>query len=191
MEGKFLLNILKALILYALIGFILTVCLTTCGCRKDKVVEEKNPNIVQVDTTKYIVLSKDTLSVLKENILKYKTIEDTLEAELLALVIYRVSQDLPFCDAIFLSNLIAIESSFRYNAVSRVGALGLMQVRPDLWKKPYETVVKSETDFYNPIKNIIVGSRILHDYYLTSNGNLSVALRKYSGGSKRHQQLLE
>jgi len=189
MKEKFLLNILKALVFYALAIFIIIVVLTY-GCKTNKIVEGKNSNIVQVDTTQYILINKDTLNILKENILKYKTIEDTLEAELIALTIYRVSQDLPFCDAVFLSNLIAIESSFKYDAVSKAGAIGLMQIRPIFWMEQYETIIKTEFDFYNPIKNIIVGSRILHNYYLMNN-SLSVALHKYSGGSKRHQLLLK
>ncbi len=74
-------------------------------------------------------------------------------------------------------SVIAIESSFKRFAVSRVGAQGLMQVMP-FWKReigrPNDNLMSIDT-------NIKYGCKILQFYMKKSNGNWSEALARYNG----------
>ncbi len=76
--------------------------------------------------------------------------------------------------------LIAVESTFRERAVSRVGARGLMQVMP----RPHADKVQEiggSHQLFDPAKNIHVGARILVKYLNNHSGNLRRALLNYNG----------
>ena len=76
--------------------------------------------------------------------------------------------------------VIAVESSFDRFAVSVVGAKGLMQVLPSQHR---ERVLRT-SDLNDARTNIRIGSEILHNYMMESDGNLESALYRYSGGAK-------
>jgi soluble lytic murein transglycosylase-like protein len=76
--------------------------------------------------------------------------------------------------------IIAIESTFRERAVSRVGARGLMQVMPRSHASKVREIGGSH-QLFDPAKNIHVGSRILANYLNAQSGNLRRALLKYNG----------
>jgi soluble lytic murein transglycosylase-like protein len=76
--------------------------------------------------------------------------------------------------------IIAVESTFRERAVSRVGARGLMQVMPRYHGSKIREIGGSH-QLFNPAKNIHVGSRILVNYLRDHRGNLRRALLKYNG----------
>ena len=76
--------------------------------------------------------------------------------------------------------LIAIESTFKERAVSRVGARGLMQVMPRYHPDSVREIGGSQ-QLFDPAKNIHVGSRVLVQYLNAHSGNLRRALLKYNG----------
>jgi len=76
--------------------------------------------------------------------------------------------------------IIAVESTFRERAVSRVGARGLMQVMPRSHARKVREIGGTR-QLFNPAKNIRVGSRILVNYLNAQSGNLRRALLKYNG----------
>ena len=76
--------------------------------------------------------------------------------------------------------IIAVESTFKERAVSRVGARGLMQVMPG----PHSSKVREiggRHALFDPAKNIHTGARILADYLDNQSGNLRRALLRYNG----------
>ncbi|OQY18684.1 MAG: hypothetical protein B6I36_06360 [Desulfobacteraceae bacterium 4572_35.1] len=72
--------------------------------------------------------------------------------------------------------VVKIESDFNPDAVSRRGAVGLMQLHPD-------TVKDMEVgDPFNPSANIAAGTRYLSRMLTRFNGNLDLALAAYNSG---------
>ncbi|MCB1764718.1 MAG: transglycosylase SLT domain-containing protein [Candidatus Competibacteraceae bacterium] len=76
--------------------------------------------------------------------------------------------------------VIAVESTFKERAVSRVGARGLMQVMPGSHTRKVREIGGSQ-QLFDPAKNIRVGSRILVNYLNIDSGNLRRALLRYNG----------
>ena len=81
-------------------------------------------------------------------------------------------------DAGLLAGIIRVESSFRSNARSRVGALGLMQVMPKTGSG-----MKCD-DLLNPADNIECGIRVLKGFLKRFDGNLIYALSGYNAGNR-------
>ena len=73
--------------------------------------------------------------------------------------------------------VIDAESSGRTNAVSKAGALGLMQVMPRYWYKHGPA-----SDLHRPEIGIRVGCRILAHYLTLARGELPRALKYYNAG---------
>ena len=71
--------------------------------------------------------------------------------------------------------MIATESSFIVDSVSKKNAVGLAQVVPSVWKDsvPY--------NIYDPAQNILAGAYILRNYHLKL-GNWDAALKAYNVG---------
>lgn len=80
--------------------------------------------------------------------------------------------------------VIQIESNFDRRAVSRVGALGLMQVMP-FWLKE---IGLPGDDLFNARTNLRMGCTILRHYLDKEKGNIIKALGRYNGslGSFRY-----
>lgn len=76
--------------------------------------------------------------------------------------------------------IIAVESTFKERAVSRVGARGLMQVMPSAHGRKIREIGGHHA-LFDPVKNIHVGSRILANYLDDHSGNLRRALLNYNG----------
>lgn len=83
---------------------------------------------------------------------------------------YNVSKDL-------LEAVAYTESSFRANATSYCGAQGIMQLMPATAKS------LGVTDAYDPVQNIMGGAKYLSQLLKKYNGNTSLALAAYNGGS--------
>jgi soluble lytic murein transglycosylase-like protein len=73
--------------------------------------------------------------------------------------------------------VIDIESRFDRFAISRVGALGLMQVMP-FWLKELE---RPDDNLFDITTNLRMGCTILKYYLDKSGGNLRIALARYNG----------
>jgi soluble lytic murein transglycosylase-like protein len=81
--------------------------------------------------------------------------------------------------------VIAQESSFRSDAVSAIGAVGLMQIRPELhdWRRDRLGLSGALTD---PEVNIAVGADLLRECLFRNRGDLARALVDYSGGATNY-----
>ena len=76
--------------------------------------------------------------------------------------------------------VIAVESTFKERAVSRVGARGLMQVMPGSHKGKVRKIGGTRA-LFDPAKNIHTGSQILVEYLADHSGDLRRALLNYNG----------
>jgi soluble lytic murein transglycosylase len=82
--------------------------------------------------------------------------------------------------------VIKAESNFDTRAVSRAGAIGLMQLMP-------QTAVRMDVrDLYDPDDNVAGGTKYLRQLLYRSHGNLPLALAAYNAGEnivERYQAL--
>jgi soluble lytic murein transglycosylase-like protein len=79
-------------------------------------------------------------------------------------------------DPALLHAVIATESGYTTNAVSRKGALGLMQLMPDTARR------YGVTDPFNPAQNIQAGTQHLNSLLKRFDNNLFLALAAYNSG---------
>lgn len=84
--------------------------------------------------------------------------------------------------------LIAVESTFKERAVSRMGARGLMQVMPHA---DHVNTIGGSHQLFDPSKNIEAGSRILVRYLNAHSGNMRRALLSYNGSSSSRSSFPE
>ncbi len=81
-------------------------------------------------------------------------------------------------DPLLVKAVIVAESGFRVNAVSSVGAQGLMQLMPRTAK------AMGVEDSFNPEHNIAGGVKYLKKLLDKYNGNIEIALAAYNAGSR-------
>jgi len=81
-------------------------------------------------------------------------------------------------DPVVVLALVTVESKFDPSAVSKTGALGLMQVMP-FWMKE---IGHPSDDLFDIPTNLAYGCAILRHYLTLSENNLAVALANYNGG---------
>ncbi len=79
--------------------------------------------------------------------------------------------------------VIWVESHGNPNAVSVAGAIGLMQVMPDIWLGVYP---ECGDDLFDPDTNLCYGTRILRYHIEQADGDTLQGLRDYSGGARRY-----
>jgi hypothetical protein len=79
-------------------------------------------------------------------------------------------------DGLLLAAMVATESGFTPRAVSPRGALGLMQVTPEIGE------AYGAQDLFDPYVNVDVGSRYLHSLLKDFDGDLERALAAYNAG---------
>lgn len=75
--------------------------------------------------------------------------------------------------------VISVESAFNFKAVSRVGAVGLMQIMP---QTAHELGASRALDSTNPRANILAGTRLLRRLVNRYQGNLRLAIAAYNAG---------
>ena len=86
-----------------------------------------------------------------------------------AAALYRV-------DAALIRSVMQAESAFNPIAVSRAGAMGLMQLMPDV-ARAFEI-----EDPFDPRANIMGGARLLRELLDSHHGNLALTLASYNAG---------
>jgi len=83
-------------------------------------------------------------------------------------------------------SIIAVESHFSKEAVSKAGARGLMQVMWKTWSKELKPIgITTALDLHEIKLGIKAGEYIIDKYY-NKTGNLKKALRKYVGGTNSY-----
>jgi transglycosylase-like protein with SLT domain len=78
-------------------------------------------------------------------------------------------------DRDFMRSVAKIESGFRQDAVSKKGAIGIMQIMPD-------TAKALNFDASKPEENVVGGARYLRALLLRYHGNSALALAAYNAG---------
>ena len=86
-----------------------------------------------------------------------------------AAAIYRVDPSL-------IRSVMQAESGFDASAMSRAGAMGLMQLMPDI------AAAFGVVHPFDPRENIMAGTRLLRDLLDQHRGNLKLALASYNAG---------
>ena len=79
-------------------------------------------------------------------------------------------------DVKLLKSVAFIESSFRPNATSRCGAMGIMQLMPSAAKQ------YGAKDPYDPRQNIMAGAKILSTFLKRYDGDIEKTLAAYNAG---------
>ncbi|MCP4105169.1 MAG: lytic transglycosylase domain-containing protein [Desulfobacteraceae bacterium] len=75
--------------------------------------------------------------------------------------------------------IIKVESNFNHRAVSKAGAMGLMQIMP------FNLELLDIADPFDPWENIMGGTRFFKKLLKRFDGNLAFALAGYNAGPKR------
>ena len=85
-----------------------------------------------------------------------------------------------------IASIIRAESGFRPSAVSKAGAIGLMQIMPATaeWKARRLGMTITEADIFDPATNITIGTAYLR-YLLDKFGDVTTALIAYNAGQGR------
>lgn len=180
-----------ATIIATILAFFLTVLYLKKSVINSKVAVIQTVDTTSVDTTSCVVIEKQKIKRITDEIFYWNKDMDSLEAELLAVSIIYASRYL-LLDVDreeFLTKLIAIESAFNCSAISEKNAVGLMQVTPKYWVGNAPAVKRKE-DLFNPLKNLVAGVYILNHYYEVSGGDIKKTVHLYSGGAKRHHKYL-
>jgi len=86
-------------------------------------------------------------------------------------------------DKVLIASVINAESSFKPNAVSNKGAIGLMQVMPSTgeWVAKKMSVEWGDEILYDPRTNILIGTYYLN-YLLNKFNDVTTALIAYNAG---------
>ena len=115
--------------------------------------------------------------VIKQFILNYKPDLGESIAEEYAEIIVHASSVYEE-DPLWVTAMVAQESGFRSDVVSRSNAIGLMQILPST-AKPYEV---GRDDLFDPQVNITLGVRYLHDLQKQYGLDLKMATIAYNQG---------
>lgn len=86
-------------------------------------------------------------------------------------------------EPLLLLSVIGVESTYKPDARSSAGAVGLTQVMPIYHASKIKTLKKDNLDIWSIQGNIKIGVSILKEYIDLANGNVQKALQMYNGSS--------
>lgn len=139
--------------------------------------------VAQTRTVHEFIEEQRMFYKIKSIITRYQKEMDTVALNQIPRLIYNESKKNGF-DPLFLTALIATESSFDNSAKSNVGALGLMQIKPRTgWAMAREARIQwgGEPTLYQPDTNIALGA-----FYLSKMvkrfKDMELALEAYNHG---------
>lgn len=84
-------------------------------------------------------------------------------------------------DPLLVLSIIGKESSFRKDAVSAVGAEGLMQVWRKWHEEKFEGMGLAHVENISPRDNVMIGAQVLREYLDKENDDVVKALQRYNG----------
>lgn len=89
-----------------------------------------------------------------------------------------------------IERIIIVESNFNPKAISKKGAIGLMQIRYSVWKKELkkQNIIQTRKCLFNPEKNLKAGKYILDKYLRECKNDLFCTLKRYSGNAKNYHK---
>jgi hypothetical protein len=122
-----------------------------------------------------LIIKDDPIKTGKFAIPKPKKIEGLYHPIILA------ASDEHQVDAALIKAIIMVESNFNPFAVSKKGAMGLMQIMPDTAGD------MGVGDLFDPTHNINGGVKYLKKLLLQFNGDMPLAIAAYNAGSKTVQ----
>lgn len=123
-------------------------------------------------------LAKDAKKLYRGHMLSWELLQKYNKNQCfseLKKIIQEVASNLDI-DEYLIASIIKVESDFNPNALSSVGAQGLMQLMPGTAE---ELNVK---DPYNPLENITAGSKYIKKLLQAFDGDLDLALASYNAG---------
>ena len=127
----------------------------------------------------HIILERESLNI-QEYIESHCTTIPTEVAILIATNTIKLCKEYNISSRLVIA-LMEVESSFDPYVISKVGARGLLQVRPSVWEK--ELGISTRNSLHNIETGIEFGIKILIIYLNNSNNNLTQALQKYNGAA--------
>ncbi len=95
-----------------------------------------------------------------------------------------VKENADFFDPLLIMAIMKVESNFDHQAISKAGAVGLMQIMP----QTAEWLINrngGQRDLNNPVDNIILGIQYLKYLYNLYDGDIDQVLRAYNAGPAR------
>jgi soluble lytic murein transglycosylase-like protein len=141
--------------------------------------EQRGVNIIPADTaTAALSAQQRKITRLSEHIQSRYQIPDYKARQIVAAAIY--SGETHGVAPELILAIIAVESTFKERAISRMGARGLMQVMPGSHSRKIREIGGTHA-LFDPAKNIHTGAQILASYLDNHSGNLRRALLSYNG----------
>lgn len=144
----------------------------------------------------YNNINKDPLFEDEANRDKFKTLETmqglsihisnnySVKPQLSEQIVYRTYLEAKErkIEPLLLLSIIGVESTFKPNAKSWAGAIGLTQVIPKYHLEKIEKLPPQES-IWSINGNIQVGADVIHEYLNRSRGNTRLALQMYNGST--------
>lgn len=127
----------------------------------------------------HIILERESLNIQEYIELHCTTIPKEV-ATLIAVNTIKLCKEYNISSRLVIA-LMEVESSFDPYVISKVGARGLLQVRPSVWEE--ELGISTRNSLHNIETGIEFGIKVLIIYLNNSNNNLTQALQKYNGAA--------
>lgn len=184
---------MKTLLLPALLGLLVaSVCLNVLQYRHAQRLEwQLYVNEYDARTIHHMLDQEQAyLQALTQQVMEVANIDDAFRARYYAKAYVDAASEYDL-DPRLLLFLTLVESGFDAQAKSSKGALGMMQIMPDIWTKRI-SFISTHKDLMDPYLNIHAGAHVLRHYLNRADGNVKLALLMYNRGERAvNQDILE